>query len=336
MTASDPPRPCDGQAPAGGRAAVPVTAPAATARPVAGRSDAAPPHGRTDDFPAALEEAARATADALARALAGHAEVPMVAAMRYAVAGGKRLRAFLVLESARLHGAAREAALPVAAGVEALHAYSLVHDDLPAMDDDDLRRGQPTVHVKWDEATAVLAGDALQTLAFDLLTDAAIGGAEVRLTLIAGLARASGAEGMVLGQALDIAAETAVAPLTLDQITRLQAGKTGALIGFSAEAGAIIAGADPAPLRAYADALGLAFQIWDDVLDVTGDAATTGKRVGKDAEAGKATFVSLLGLDGAKARAAALIAAAEAALIPYGAGASNLIAAARFTISRQA
>lgn len=272
----------------------------------------------------------------LAGVLRRRDDLPVIHAMRYAVSGGKGLRGFLVLEGARMLGVAETAALPVAAAVESLHAYSLVHDDLPAMDDDDLRRGQPTVHVKWDEATAILAGDALQTLAFELLTDPAIGGAEARIALVSGLARASGAEGMVLGQALDIAAETAPVPLTLDQITRLQAGKTGALIGFSAQAGALIAGADPAPLRAYADALGLAFQIWDDVLDVTGDAATTGKRVGKDAEAGKATFVSLLGLDGAKARAAALIAAAEAALIPYGAGASNLIAAARFTISRQA
>jgi farnesyl diphosphate synthase len=141
---------------------------------------------------------------------------------------------------------------------------------------------------------------------------------------------------MVYGQALDIAAETAAAPLTLEQITELQAGKTGALIGFSATAGAIIAGADPAPLRAYAAALGLAFQIWDDVLDVTGDAATTGKRTGKDAAAGKATFVSLLGLDAARARAQALIHQAEDALAPYGGAAANLIRAARFTISRQA
>jgi farnesyl diphosphate synthase len=203
------------------------------------------------------------------------------------------------------------------------------------MDDDDLRRGLPTVHVKWDEAVAVLAGDALQTLAFELLTDPALGDAGLRLALVSGLARASGARGMVLGQALDIAAETAPAPLTLQQITALQAGKTGALIGFSAEAGAIVAGADPAPLRAYADAMGLAFQIWDDVLDVTGDAAKTGKRVGKDAGAGKATFVSLLGLDGARARAGELVAQAESALSPYGAAAANLIAAARFAISRE-
>ena len=268
-------------------------------------------------------------------ALAGLDDVPVVAAMRYAVQGGKRLRAFLVLESARLHGVAPEAAVSAAAAVEALHAYSLIHDDMPCMDDDDLRRGLPTVHVTWDEATAVLAGDALQTLAFELLCDPALGMAERRLALVAGLARASGAQGMVLGQALDIAAETAPVPLTLPEITRLQAGKTGALICFSAEAGALIAGADPAPLRAYAQALGLAFQIADDILDVAGDEAATGKRVGKDAEAGKATFVSLLGLAGARARAADLVAEAEAALLPYGARASALIEAARFVISRE-
>jgi farnesyl diphosphate synthase len=254
--------------------------------------------------------------------------------MRYAAQGGKRLRAFLVLESARLHGIAPHSAISAAAAVEALHAYSLVHDDLPAMDDDDLRRGLPTVHVKWDEATAILAGDALQTLAFQLLTDPALGSAEVRLALVAGLARAAGAEGMVLGQALDIAAETAPTPLTLAQITALQAGKTGALIRWSAEAGAILAGADPSPLRAYAAALGLAFQIADDILDVEGDAAAVGKRVGKDAEAGKATFVSLLGLQGAKTRASALIDESCAALAPYGDKAQTLIEAARFVISR--
>ncbi|MES2665781.1 MAG: farnesyl diphosphate synthase [Pseudomonadota bacterium] len=268
-------------------------------------------------------------------ALAHRAEVPVVAAMRYAVQGGKRLRGFLVLESARMLGVTEGRALSAAAAVEALHAYSLVHDDLPSMDDDDLRRGLPTVHVRWDEATAVLAGDALQTLAFELLCDPAIGAAEVRIALVAGLARASGAEGMVLGQALDIAAETAMAPLTLDQITALQAGKTGALIGWAAQAGAVLAGTDVAPLRAYATAVGLAFQIADDILDVTGDATKAGKRLHKDAEAGKATFVSLLGLDAARARARALVDQAEGHLSPYGAAAGNLIAAARFVIARE-
>ncbi|MFM7445351.1 MAG: polyprenyl synthetase family protein [Tabrizicola sp.] len=267
-------------------------------------------------------------------ALEGRADQPVTEAMRYAVRGGKRLRGFLVLEGARMLGVAEERAVSAAAAIEALHAYSLVHDDLPCMDDDDLRRGQPTVHKKWDEATAVLAGDALQTLAFELLCDPALGPAEVRMELVRGLAVASGIDGMVLGQALDIAAETAGRSLTLEEITALQAGKTGALIGFAAEAGAVIAGADREPLRRYAAALGLAFQIADDILDVTGDEAKTGKRLHKDAEAGKATFVSLLGLDGARARAAELVREAEAALVGYGNGAANLIAAARFVIAR--
>ena len=268
-------------------------------------------------------------------ALAGKADLPVVHAMRYAVQGGKRLRGFLVLEAARMLGVAEAQAISAAAAIEALHAYSLIHDDLPCMDDDNLRRGQPTVHVKWDEATAVLAGDALQSLAFEVLCDASLGSAEVRMALVSGLARASGAEGMVLGQALDIAAETTPMPLTLDQITVLQAGKTGALIGWAMQAGAVIAGADAGPLGRYATALGLAFQIADDILDVTGDAAAVGKRLGKDQAAGKATFVSLLGLDGARAQAKALVAEAEAALAPYGQAAENLIAAARFVIARR-
>jgi farnesyl diphosphate synthase len=267
-------------------------------------------------------------------ALNGRADQPVTHAMRYAVKGGKRLRGFLVLEGARMLGVAEDRTVSAAAAIEALHAYSLVHDDLPCMDDDDLRRGQPTVHKKWDEATAVLAGDALQTLAFELLCDPALGSPDVRMELVAGLAKASGIDGMVLGQALDIAAETAGRSLTLEEITALQSGKTGALISFAAEAGAVIAGVDRAPLRRYAAALGLAFQIADDILDVTGDEAKTGKRVGKDADAGKATFVSHLGLDGARARAAELVAEAEEALAGYGKGAVNLIAAARFVIAR--
>ena len=286
-------------------------------------------------FPEVLARAAHAAQRRLDAALADRADEPVVHAMRYAVQGGKRLRAFLVLESAAMLGVPPEQAVNAAAAVEALHAYSLVHDDLPCMDDDDLRRGQPTVHVKWDEATAVLAGDALQTLAFELLTDPALGSAERRVALVASLARASGAEGMVLGQALDIAAETAATPLTLAQITRLQAGKTGALIRWSAEAGAVIAGQDPGPLGRYATALGLAFQIADDILDIEGDADKAGKRLRKDAGAGKATFVSLLGMDGAKTRARALVAEAEAALLPYGARAETLVAAAEFVIARE-
>lgn len=255
-------------------------------------------------------------------------------AMAYAARGGKRLRAFLVLESAAVHGIGTAEALPAALAIELLHAYSLVHDDLPCMDNDDLRRGQPTVHRKWDEATAVLAGDALQSLAFELCCDPVLGPAERRVALSLALARAAGAAGMVYGQALDIAAETAAAPLTLDEITRLQAGKTGALIAFAAEAGAILAGAERTRLAHYAAALGLAFQIADDILDVEGSEMAAGKRLGKDAQAGKATFVSLMGLAAAKLRAAELVAEAETALEPYGAFAQNLRDAARYVIAR--
>lgn len=284
-------------------------------------------------FPDALSVAQRRVQVALDEAMVG-LEGTVAEAMRYTCQGGKRLRAFLVMESARLHGVTAEQADRVAAAIEAIHAYSLVHDDLPCMDDDDLRRGQPTVHIKWDEAIAVLTGDALQTLAFEVLSDARTGEADVRVTLISSLAKASGAEGMVLGQVLDIEAESAASPLSLDQITKLQAGKTGALIEWSACAGAILAKADPAPLRQYAQALGLAFQIADDILDIEGDAAKAGKRLQKDEDAGKATFVSLLGMDAAKMRAASLVEEAEAALTPYGAEAENLKAAARFVISR--
>jgi len=284
-------------------------------------------------FDARLKQVQRAVQTALDNALAWHADVPVVHAMRYALQGGKRLRAFLVIESARLHGIYEGESMPAAAAVEALHAYSLIHDDMPCMDDDALRRGQPTVHVKWDDATAVLAGDALQTLAFELCCDPALGAH--RIGLVAALSKAAGAEGMVLGQALDIAAETADRPLTLTEITALQSAKTGALIGFAAEAGAILAGADRAPLNAYAAALGLAFQIADDILDVTGDAALAGKALRKDAAAGKATFVSHLGLAGAQARARELVAQAEAALAPYGQKADSLRMAARFVIQRE-
>ncbi|SLN44553.1 polyprenyl synthetase family protein [Ruegeria meonggei] len=255
-------------------------------------------------------------------------------AMAYATEGGKRLRGFLVLESARLHSIGPEQAIWPATGIEALHAYSLVHDDMPCMDDDDLRRGRPTVHVKWDEGTAVLAGDALQAIAFELCTHPEVGPVAVRAELALTLAQASGARGMVLGQALDIAAETTEMPLTLDEITRLQAGKTGALIEWSACAGARMAQADRAPLRQYAQALGLAFQIADDILDVEGDAEKAGKRLQKDAEAGKATFVSLLGLEAAKTRATDLVDQACAALDGYGAKAETLKDAARFVIAR--
>ncbi|MFW2588904.1 polyprenyl synthetase family protein [Sagittula sp. SSi028] len=255
-------------------------------------------------------------------------------AMRYAVEGGKALRGFLVIETARLYGIDPARSAPAAGAIEALHAYSLVHDDLPCMDDDDMRRGKPTVHRKWDETTAVLAGDALQALAFDLCANAGCS-AEARLELVQGLSVAAGLRGMVGGQALDIAAESADTPLTLDEITQLQAGKTGALITWSATAGAVMAAEKPDRLKLFGDNLGLAFQIWDDVLDVEGCADTVGKAVGKDEQRGKATFVSLLGLDAAKARAAQLIDEACDAMAPYGAEAECLRQAACFVISRR-
>jgi len=261
-------------------------------------------------------------------------DLKVTRAMGYATRGGKRLRGFLVLESARLHAIDEARAIWPATGIEALHAYSLVHDDLPCMDDDDLRRGRPTVHMKWDEGTALLAGDALQALAFELCTRTEVGTAEIRADLALTLATASGAQGMVLGQALDVAAETALDPLNLSDITRLQSGKTGALIDWSACAGARLAQADPEPLRQYAQALGLAFQIADDILDIEGDSEKAGKRLQKDAAAGKATFVSLLGLEAAKTRATDLVDQACAALDGYGPKAETLKDAARFVIAR--
>lgn len=258
---------------------------------------------------------------------------PMAAPMRHAaMAGGKRLRGFLCVQSAALFDVDRPRALRTAAAIECMHAYSLVHDDLPCMDDDALRRGQPTVHVKWDEATAVLAGDGLQTLAFEILGDPATGPGDVRARLMQTLAIA--ARAMVTGQAQDIAAETAPTPLTLDQITALQANKTGALIGWSASAGARLAGQESAALQDYARAIGLAFQIRDDVLDVTGDTQAAGKRLQKDAEAGKATFVSLLGLEAARARANLLVQEACDALAVFDAAADPLRGVARYIVER--
>jgi farnesyl diphosphate synthase len=277
---------------------------------------------------------ARATVGAeIARAI-GAAKGDLADAMRHALYGGKCLRGFLVIESARLHGIDPVDAAPAAAGIEALHAYSLVHDDLPCMDDDDLRRGQPTVHRKWDEATAVLAGDALHTLAFGLVARTLCPDS-AKVALIASLADAAGLHGMVGGQALDIAAEAAAVPLTLEQIVTLQSGKTGALLTWSSTAGARMANADTAALKAYGDALGLAFQIADDILDVEGDEKQVGKALRKDTAARKATFVSLLGLETAKLRAASLISEACDALSPYGSEAETLRAAARFVIARR-
>lgn len=255
------------------------------------------------------------------------------APIKYAVVGGKALRGFFACESARLHGLSYEDAGAVATAIECIHAYSLVHDDMPCMDDDALRRGQPTVHVKWDEATAVLVGDALQAFAFEEVVRFE-GAAEARLDLSGSLARAAGANGMVGGQALDIAAETAEVPLSLDQIIELQAGKTGALLTWSCMAGARMAQADLALLKSYGDKIGLAFQIADDILDVEGDAAEVGKATQKDEAAGKATFVSLLGLDEAKRRAQALVDEACDTLSPYGNDAQTLRKAAQFVVSR--
>ncbi|MGY6696333.1 MAG: polyprenyl synthetase family protein [Roseinatronobacter sp.] len=287
-------------------------------------------------FPEALEQAAARIEAKLQAEIASLPESDIRTAMAYAARGGKKLRGFLVLESARLHDIPDDMAMNAAAAIEAIHAYSLVHDDLPAMDNDDLRRGLPTIHVKWDEATAILVGDALQTLAFELLAQpGAAPSPEAQLNLIASLAKASGAAGMVLGQALDIAAEKATLPLSLDEITKLQAAKTGALIEWSACAGARLAAADVSALATYARAIGLAFQIADDLLDIEGDQALAGKRLHKDSEAGKATFVSRLGMEGAKSRAKTLVAEAEAALAPYGNRGQLLQQAAQFVIARQ-
>lgn len=286
-------------------------------------------------FVAALRNAGKLAeaqiADLLAR---DHAAGPVTEAMRYACTGGKGLRAFLVIESARLHGISAQAAAPLAGAIEAMHAYSLIHDDLPCMDDDDLRRGRPTVHRKWDEATAVLAGDALQSLAFQMVAESSCDPTRT-MELIRSFAVASGVCGMVGGQALDIAAETADLPLSLQEITLLQAGKTGALIEWAALVGPRIAAHGLDPLRKYAQALGLAFQIADDILDVEGDVQTVGKAVGKDSTAGKATFVSHLGLDGAKRRAQVLVRDACEALSGYGDDADALREAAHFVIARK-
>ena len=272
----------------------------------------------------------------LSESLRDWADVPVVQGMRYALTGGKRVRAFLAMESALLHGISDANSVWPGAAIEALHAYSLVHDDLPCMDDDDMRRGQPTVHVRWDEATAVLVGDALQSFAFELTSAPQVSDrATVRAHLALSLARASGGQGMVLGQALDIAAETADTPLTLTEITELQSGKTGALIKWAALVGPRMAETEENAMAQYADALGLAFQIQDDVIDVTGNAAAVGKAVGKDAAAGKATFVSILGLDGAKRRAENLVDDACDALSLYGSKAETLRQLARFVIARQ-
>jgi farnesyl diphosphate synthase len=292
------------------------------------------------DLKPALTEAARLTDEALTALLPPptglHARVQE--AMRYAIfAGGKRLRPFLVLSSAALFDVPQSQALRAAAAIEALHTYSLVHDDLPCMDDDDLRRGQPTTHRKFDEATAVLAGDALLTLAFEILAHPETHpSAEIRCQLVALLARAGGSEGMIGGQMMDIDAPTR--SHTPDEIILLQRMKTGALFEFACEAGAILGGRGPEDrerLKAYARDFGLAFQITDDLIDVTSSAEAAGKAVGKDQDQGKATLVSIHGVDGAQQQAQALAQSAAERVSVYGPAAAPLEALPFYLIGRE-
>jgi len=262
----------------------------------------------------------------------------LLAAVRYGVFnGGKRLRPFLLMESAALFNTKSKPAVAVAAALECVHCYSLIHDDLPAMDDDGLRRGKPTVHRAFDEAMAILAGDALLTLAFDILSDEANGlSAEIRSTLVLSLARASGIGGMVGGQALDIAAEKK--KLDEREIIMLQLMKTGALLRFACEAGAILANAsidDCARLAEFGKAIGFAFQLTDDLLDVREDTAILGKTAGKDVIAGKATLVALHGVEWISQQLDGLIAEANEILQPYGRKADVLRQAALFISHRR-
>lgn len=255
-------------------------------------------------------------------------------AMRYVALGpGKRLRPFFTVEAAKLFDVPRERALRVGAALECVHCYSLAHDDLPAMDDDDLRRGRPAVHKAFDEATAILAGDGLQTLAFEILAapETHPDGA-VRSVLVSELAKAAGHAGMAGGQMLDMTGGGG----DLAAVMAMQAMKTGALFRFACEAGAVLGGAGPAPLRQYAEHIGPAFQIADDILDVTSSPERLGKGTQKDKDKGKATFVALLGLAGAKAEAERLVDRAVAALAGFGAEADTLRDAARYIVARHA
>lgn len=259
-------------------------------------------------------------------------------AMRYATfAGGKRLRPFLVMQTARLFDVAEDNAVRAAAAIEVLHTYSLVHDDLPSMDNDDLRRGRPTTHRAFDEATAILAGDGLLTIAFEILANSAThASADVRCELISNLARAAGSDGMIGGQMIDMKA--AEQTLTAEQVMLLQRLKTGALFEFSCEAGAILGQAGKENrdrMRSFAQDFGLAFQITDDLLDVTSTAEKTGKAVGKDKDQGKATLISIYGIDGAKAEARKLIARANATLAHYGDKAAELQALTTYLLDRE-
>ena len=290
-----------------------------------------------------LEPALKAMASAVDRRLDRLLPLPedprarLIEAMRYAaMGGGKRMRPLLCVAACDLFHVDKERALRVAVAAECVHVYSLVHDDLPCMDDDDRRRGKPTVHIQFDEATAVLAGDALQALAYEIIADPATHeDASVRADLCLQLARASGPSGMAGGQVMDLAAEKGGFDLAMT--TRLQQLKTGALIGFSVEAGAIMGRASAGArrqLRGYAHDLGLAFQIADDLLDVEGDEETAGKALGKDGSQNKATFVSLLGVERARGQAEMLIDQAIDHLHGFGAEADLLRAVARFAIAR--
>ena len=276
---------------------------------------------------------------ALVRALPDPDSPPQAlhAAMRHAVLlGGKRLRPLLVYAAGALFDADEVALDAPAAAVELIHAYSLVHDDLPAMDDDALRRGQPTVHVAYDEATAILAGDALQSLAFAVLAEAPTDD-RVRVALLRTLADAAGAAGMCGGQALDVAATGGGASLDLAALERLHSLKTGALIRAATRMGALCGGADAQALIAldrYAHALGLAFQVRDDILDIEGNSATLGKTAGKDAAQDKATFPALIGLDGSRARLDALVRNMHEALAPFGEKAAALTELGEFAAQR--
>jgi farnesyl diphosphate synthase len=293
-------------------------------------------------LPQAMAAAAAEVDEALDRLLPPEdgEEAPLFAAMRYAtIGGGKKLRAFLVLESARQFSVSRQAALGVAAALEMMHAYSLVHDDLPAMDDDDLRRGKPTVHKAWDEATAILVGDALQAQAFaTLATEETHPDSAIRAELCLRLAQAAGARGMVGGQMLDIMAERATAPLEEALIGRLQLLKTGKLIEFAAEAGAIL-GKAPSSLRqaltSYGRDIGAAFQIADDLLDLTATPEEAGKATGKDAGANKATLLALLGEERARAQAGRLVDQAKAHLDSFDNNADLLRSLADHVIRRR-